>query len=64
MFKILILGGIILIVYILFFKKPKKDSKKNEELTMLECQKCGTFISDKESIKKDNKIFCSNRCAT
>ncbi len=63
MLKILILVGIILIIYILFFKKTKTKNE-TKELTMIECDKCGTFISQKEAIKKKNKNFCSNECAT
>ena len=62
MFKILILVGIILIIYILFFKKPKDKNTKEE--IMLECDKCGTYISQNEAINKGEKHFCSNECAS
>ncbi len=61
MFKILILVGIILIIYILFFKKTKDKSIESE--TMLECDKCGTYISSKEAVTKGDKHFCSSECA-
>lgn len=70
--KILIFVGVIFLVYIFFFKnkrkeeiqKHKKEEKKTlEGDTMLECVQCGTFVTDKDSIIKDGKFFCSKECA-
>ncbi len=76
-FKWIIFGVVIYIVYQIFFKKEniiskvkrasKESAKKKEEKieseTMVECQKCGIFISSKEAIIKDGKYYCSKECA-
>ena len=30
---------------------------------MVECQKCGLFISSKDAIIKNGKYYCSKECA-
>ncbi len=45
-------------------KIPKdEDQKKIEEDTLVECQKCGTYVTYKESIIVKGKIYCSKECA-
>lgn len=71
--KILALIGVLLFVYILFFKKPlpkeetKKEKKPNNRKlksdTMIECAKCDTFVSEDEAIIKDGAFYCSKSCA-
>lgn len=73
--KLLVIALVIGAVYYLFFRKP---TKKREETTtdssskqqdkklddvMVECAKCGTFVSSKEAIIKDGRYFCSKECA-
>ena len=44
-------------------KKSKKES--NPELpedTMVECQKCSTYVSISEAIKYKGKYYCSAEC--
>jgi len=68
MLKLIILAGLLYGVYFFFFKKTnvlnqnkKKDIKKDSE-TMVECQKCGTFISANEALISNGKYFCSKEC--
>ncbi len=77
--KILVLLIIIYIIYLIFFKpqtlsvkkernfKPKnpfkRKEKKEDTEIMVECEKCGIFISSKEAIIKDGKYYCSKECA-
>lgn len=68
--KILLIAALVAFIYFLFFRgrkvtqktSEKKDNKKVEEI-MVECDKCSTFISQKEAIIKDGKYFCSKECA-
>ncbi len=57
------------IIYVKFFKKPKKDiqkddsRKKTDGALMVSCEKCGTFVESGDSIAKDGKFYCSKECA-
>jgi len=70
-FKLLVFGVVIFIVYTLFFKngrgkveQPKKrKDKKIDSDTMVECAKCSVFVSESEAIIKDGKFYCSKECA-
>ena len=43
---------------------PKgEDRKKIEEDTLVECEKCGTYVTYKESIIIKGKVYCSKECA-
>ncbi|RBQ29896.1 PP0621 family protein [Aliarcobacter vitoriensis] len=63
-----ILGLIIIgfLIYLIFFKKSRKnDIKKDDKLIsdeMVECPTCKTFISQKEGIVSSGKFYCSNDC--
>ena len=72
--KLLVIGLVIAAVYYLFIRKgkpaqetteqtPKKKSDKKPEEIMVECAKCGTFVSSKEALIKDGQYFCSKECA-
>jgi len=44
-------------------RKPRSKAKEKEkEETMVECSKCGTFVSVKESILINGKYYC-DECA-
>ncbi len=70
--KILLVLLVLLAIYWFFFKSKifrdkTKDNKKDDKIIssepMVECPKCGTFVSNKEAIIKDGKFFCSRECA-
>lgn len=65
--KILLLIVVIFGIYYFFIKKkPNKNSKtkpNRDEEIMVECDKCKTYISDKEAIIKNGKYYCSKECA-
>ena len=64
--KLLLLGVVLFGVYLVFFKKNReKDIKKrNDEITdtLVECPKCGTYVSKDDAILSNGKYFCSQEC--
>ncbi|BBG65055.1 hypothetical protein NNO_0352 [Hydrogenimonas sp.] len=75
MLKIVLTIAVIAAVYFFLIKKPaiekrRKDRAETEakkpgpdEEIMVECEKCGTFVSSKEAIIVDGKFYCSKSCA-
>jgi len=72
--KLLVIVLVLGAIYYLFFRKPKKVEKNDESNQtkkpknsdgeiMVECAKCGTYISAKEAIIKDGRYYCSKECA-
>lgn len=69
--KMIALVLVIYLIYILFFRakrgeniradRAKRSSIEKSE-TMMECQKCSTFISTKEAFIRDGKYYCSKEC--
>ncbi len=75
MLKLVLTIAVIAVVYFLLIKKPKvtqhrkaradaekRKPKKDEEI-MVECEKCGTFVSSHEAIIVGGKYYCSKQCA-
>jgi uncharacterized protein len=66
--KLLVVGVVLFLVYLVFFKKSReksiKDSKKYDQITdtMVECPTCGVFASKDDSILSNGKYFCSKEC--
>ena len=70
--KLVLIGIILYLLYRAFggsISLPKKssaskmdESKEIEENTLVECCKCGVYITYKEAVKKGGKIYCSD-CA-
>lgn len=66
--KVLILGVVLFLVYLVFFKKNREKDiskkKKNDEITdtMIACPKCGTYTSKDDAILSNGKYFCSKEC--
>jgi len=66
MFKLILLAVVLYGVYFIFFRKPSKSKKsiENEDSeTVVECKKCGVYISANEILQKDGKNYCSEECA-
>lgn len=68
-FKFLTFIVVIFLVYIVFFKKNreanmKDKSNKYDEITdtLVECPKCGTYVSKDEAILSSGKYYCSKEC--
>jgi len=40
------------------------DPRKIEEDTLVECVKCGTYVTYKEAIIIKGEIYCSRECAS
>ena len=71
-FKFLAFAAVLFLIYILLFKKnrvqnntttckkKRNDDKSIEEL--VECPKCGTFVSKNEAILSNGKYYCSKEC--
>jgi len=62
MLKILFIIAVFVVIYFLFFKKPKPKVKNKELEDMVECESCGVFISVEEAIEKNGKYYCSKEC--
>ena len=66
LFKLLLLGGFITVVYYAFFKKSAlAGSKKHEQLpeeAMIACSKCGTYADIKDTFMRDGHYYCSREC--
>ncbi len=72
LFKLIILGAIAYGIYRLMGGRilPEKNSstekdnktKKLPDDTMVECEKCSTFVSVSEAIKYKDKYYCSTEC--
>ena len=67
-FKILAVSAVLLLVYMVFFKKSrekniKKDDKYDQITDTLEaCPKCGTYVSKDDAILSNGKYYCSEDC--
>lgn len=63
-FKILLLGIALYLIYKFFFnKKTKLDNEtKQIEEELIDCPKCGTYVSKQDAILSNGKYYCSNEC--
>jgi len=59
--KILLLIIVGFLIYIIFFKKSRKNNEQISDL-MVECPNCKTFVSQKEAIVSNGKFYCSKDC--
>lgn len=63
MLKILFTVAVLAAIYFIFFKKPKQQKKSSKELEdMIECEKCGTYISENEAYESGGELYCSKEC--
>lgn len=68
MLKFLLIILLIVGVYFFIRKIGSKSTqethskKTNHEEIMLECKKCGTYISSKEAIISNGEYYCSKEC--
>jgi len=63
----IVVGVLIVLVYFLFIKKKSlpTENKKNDKLNdddMVECEKCGTYITLNEALLKEGQYYCSDEC--
>ncbi len=62
MFKIIILGVLLYLLYKAlggeFKLAQKKGSREEDENTLVECKKCGIYITEKEAIRKNGFFYC------
>jgi len=66
--KLLIFAIVGLLIYKFFGGRLPKTGrspheKKLDEDTLVECAKCGTYVTVKESIILHGKYYCSDECA-
>ena len=67
--KLIIFAVVALLVYKFFGGKlptignKTPEEKKLDDDTLVECEKCGTFATLKESIIINGKYYCSKECA-
>jgi len=70
--KVLLIGAVIYIVYIMFFKQKninnstgKREKKENVQANeMVECTQCGIYVEISEAILSNGKYYCSKECLT
>jgi uncharacterized protein len=69
LFKLIVFAVVGIAIYKFFggklpsIPKPKnKEQKKVDEDTLVECEKCGTYVTMKESIIIKGKYYC-DECA-
>ena len=65
MLKLLLLAGVLVAVYFIFFKKKSLTPPSNDrgmEEAMIPCEKCGTYVQAKEALMRDGKYYCSREC--
>jgi len=67
MIKIIVVGAVLFLVYLVFFKNSRKGNKKNDNYdqitdTLMECPTCGTFVSKDDAILSNGKYYCSKEC--
>jgi uncharacterized protein len=68
--KILLIGAVIYVVYIMFFKQKGVESSPNKTTNeqksqvdeMVECANCGLYVELSESILSNGKYYCSKEC--
>lgn len=66
MLKLLLLIGVLVGIYYVFFAKkktitpPKNDNSLEE--AMIPCAQCGTYVQAKEALMSSGKYFCSSEC--
>ncbi|NPA51065.1 MAG: hypothetical protein GXO02_05500 [Epsilonproteobacteria bacterium] len=44
------------------FKKKDKNIDQEDDNTLLECSKCGTYVTKKDAIFYKGKVYCSKEC--
>ncbi len=65
--KLLIFAIVGLLIYRFFGGKlpsigKSTSEKKLDDDTLVECEKCGTYVTVKESIIVHGKYYCSHEC--
>jgi len=66
--KLIVFALVGLLIYKFFGGKlpsfgRSTQEKKLDEDTLVECVKCGTYVTLKESIIVNGKYYCSSECA-
>ncbi len=67
--KLIIFAAAGLLIYKFFGGKlpniiKSSSEKKLDEDTLVECEKCSTFVTVKESILFSGKYYCSDECTS
>lgn len=66
LFKLLLLGGFITVVYYTFFRKSalagSKGNEKRPEEAMIPCATCGTYADIKDIFTRNGHSYCSREC--
>jgi len=70
--KALLVGAVIYIVYIMFFKqksvknrqqnRPRKEQTSAPTNEMVECANCSVYVEISEAILSNGKYYCSDEC--
>lgn len=64
--KLLLMGGVLVAVYVVFFKKKgiggTSASQPPSDEAMVPCEQCGTYVQVKEALIKEGRYYCSREC--
>jgi uncharacterized protein len=65
--KLIIFAIVALLIYKFFGGKLPSlrrdaNAKRLEDDTLIECQKCGTYVTTKEALVSEGAFFCSREC--
>jgi len=70
--KLLLIGAVIYIVYIMFFKKRTVPNQRNthnrqqknkpQANEMVECSNCSVYVEISEAILSNGKYYCCDAC--
>jgi len=66
--KLLIFAIVAVLIYRFFGGKlpsigKSASEKKLDDDTLVECEKCGTYVTVKESVIMHGKYYCSKECS-
>ena len=70
-FKVVTIAVVLFLVYVIFFKKNRENSMKNNDKsgkydeitdTLVECPTCNVYVSKDDAILSSGKYFCANGC--
>ena len=69
MFKLIAIGAVLFLVYLVFFKRSRinnngKQNDKYDEIsdTLVECPTCKVYTSKDDAILSNGKYYCSKEC--
>lgn len=65
--RLIMLGAVLLLIYrslggSLALSSKDKQKKEIDSDELIECDSCGTYVTQKDSIKRKGRVYCSKEC--